>query len=78
MFSMLVFVCRDPGDTASKVSCVETSYCFKYRDFDAIAKVPIALPLKIRFTRKRGKKCLFRCNYAFTRRFDLGTFTKKA
>ena len=30
MFLMLVFMCRDPGDTTSKVSCcVETSYCFK-------------------------------------------------
>ena len=37
MFSVLVFMCRDPGDATSKVSCcVETSYCFKNRDFDAI------------------------------------------
>ena len=27
---MLMFMCRDPGDTTSKVSCcVEPSYCFK-------------------------------------------------
>ena len=32
-------MCRDPGDATSKVSCcVETSYCFKNRDFDAIVK----------------------------------------
>ena len=31
---MLVLMCRDPGDATSKVSyCVETSYCFKNRDF---------------------------------------------
>ena len=54
MFSMLVFMCRDPGDTTSKVSCcVETSYCFKNRDFDAIVKVPVALPLKMSLTKKR-------------------------
>ena len=46
MFSMLVFMCRDPGDATSKVSCcVESSYCFKIRDFDAVVKVPVALPL---------------------------------
>ena len=43
-----VFMCRDPGDNTSKVSCcVEPSYCFKNRDFDAILIIPIALPLKI-------------------------------
>ena len=48
---MLVFMCRDPGDAASKVSCcVQTSYCFKNRDFDAIVKVPAALPLKMSLT----------------------------
>ena len=46
-FSVLVFMCRDPGDATSKVSCcVQTSYCFKNRDFDANIKVPVALPLK--------------------------------
>ena len=45
---MLVFMCRDPGDATSKVSCcVQTSYCFKNKDFDAIVKVPVALPLHI-------------------------------
>ena len=45
---MLMFMCRDPGDTTSKVSCcVEPSYCFKNRDFDAIANVPGALPFKL-------------------------------
>ena len=45
---MLVFMCKDPGETTSKVSCcVQTSYCFKYRDFCAIVKVPVALPLKM-------------------------------
>ena len=30
MFSVLVFMCRDPGDATSKVSCcVESSYCLK-------------------------------------------------
>ena len=51
MFSVLVFMCRDPGDATSKDSCcVETSYCFKNRDFDAIVKVPVALPLKMSLT----------------------------
>ena len=51
---MLVFMCRDPGDATSKVSCcVQTSYCFKNRDFDAIVKVPVALPLKMSLTQKR-------------------------
>ena len=51
---MLVFMCRDPGDTTSKVSCcVQTSYCFKNRDFGAIEKVPVALPLKMSLTRKQ-------------------------
>ena len=54
MFSVLVFMCRDPGDATSKVSCcVETSYCFKNGDFDAIVKVPVALPLKMSLTQKR-------------------------
>ena len=45
---MLVFMCRDPADTMSKVSyCVESSYCFKNGDFDASVKVPVALPLKM-------------------------------
>ena len=51
---MLVFMCRDPGDTTSKVSCcVESSWCFKNRDFDASVKVPHALPLKMSLSRKR-------------------------
>ena len=51
MLSVLVFMCRDPGDATSKVSCcVQTSYCFKNRDFDAIVKVPVALPLKMSLT----------------------------
>ena len=83
MFSVLVFMCRDPGDTTSKVlCCVEPSYCFKNRDFDAIVKVPPALPLKMSLSRKRkyskSLKCLFRRHYAFVRRFDLSTFTNKA
>ena len=49
-------MCRDPGDATSKVSCcVETSYCFKHRDFDAIAKVPVALPLKMMSSRLDNK-----------------------
>ena len=78
MFSMLVFMCSDPGDTTSKVSCcVETSYCFKNKDFDAIVKVPVAFPLKMSLTQKRkyGKSLCH--NYAFTQRFDSYTFTKK-
>ena len=39
MFSVLVFMCRDPGDATSKVSCcVEPSYGFKNRDFDALTE----------------------------------------
>ena len=53
---MLMFTCRDPGDTTSKVSCcVEPSLCFKNSDFDAIVKVPIALQLKMSLTQKHGK-----------------------
>ena len=44
MLSVLVFMCRDPGDATSTVSCcVQTSYCFKYTDFHVIVKVPHAL-----------------------------------
>ena len=54
----------------------------KNSDVDASVKVPVAFPLKIILTRNRkyGKceKCLFLCNYALTRRFDSGTFTKKS
>ena len=36
IFSMLAFMCTDPYDTTSKVSCcVEPSWCFKNSDFDA-------------------------------------------
>ena len=39
MLSVLVFMCRDPGDATSKVSCcVETSYCFKNGDFRKSAR----------------------------------------
>ena len=56
MLSVLVFMCRDPGDATSKVSCcVETSYRFKNTDFDAIVKVPVALPLKMTRKRKYGE-----------------------
>ena len=69
-------VCR--GDTTCKVSC---SWCFKNSNFDASIKVPHALPLKMSLSQKRkhckSSKCLFRRNYAFTRRFDSYTFTKK-
>ena len=72
MFSIFMFMCRDPGDTTSKVSCcIEPSSCFKNSNFDAIEKVPIALPLKLSLT-------LFCRNYVFTQRFDSGTLTKKA
>ena len=55
MFSMLVFMCRDPGDTTSKVSCcVESSYCFKNSDFDAIANLPLALSLKMSLTQNEN------------------------
>ena len=47
MLSMLVFMCRDPGDTKSKASCcVEPPYCFKNSDFDASIPVPVALHWK--------------------------------
>ena len=50
---MLVFMCRDPGDTTSKVSCcVQTFLCFKNWDFDASFKVPVALPIKISLPEK--------------------------
>ena len=41
MFSMLVFMSRESGDATSKVSCcVQTSYCFKTSNFDAIVSLP--------------------------------------
>ena len=47
MFSMLVFMCRDPGDTTSKVSCcVEPSLYFEHSDFDASVECP-STPLKM-------------------------------
>ena len=49
MFSMLEFMCRDPGDTMSKVFCC----VFKNSDFDASVKVPLALPLKMSLSRKQ-------------------------
>ena len=63
MLSVLVFMCRDPGDATSKVSCcVESSYCFKNseNEFDPKTKIKIHR------------------NYAFTRRFDSYNFTEKA
>ena len=50
---MFVFMCRDPGDTTSNVSCcVEPSLCFKNSDFDAnIAFAPGTL-LKMIFDLK--------------------------
>ena len=52
MFSMLVFVCRDPGDTTRKVSCsVEPSKCFKNCDFDAIMVFAPCTPLKMKITK---------------------------
>ena len=51
-------------------------------DFDAITNLPQAFQLKMSLTRKqkydKSYKCLFRCNYAFTQRFDSYTFTKKS
>uniref|UniRef100_A0A671X6C2 Serine/threonine-protein kinase haspin n=1 Tax=Sparus aurata TaxID=8175 RepID=A0A671X6C2_SPAAU len=74
MFSMLVFMCRDPGDSTSKVSCcVEPSYCFKNSNFDASLRVP-QHSIENELARKQS---LFRRIYAFTRRFDSYTFTKK-
>ena len=78
MCSSWAEVCRDPGDTTSKVSCC-ASYCFKNKDFTASVKVPVALPLKMSFSWKwkygKSWKCLYCHNYAFTQRY---TFTKKA
>ena len=46
-------MCRDPGDTTSKVSCrVEPSYCFKNNDFDAIAKSACSTPTENEFEPK--------------------------
>ena len=54
---MLVFMCRDPGDARSKVSCcVEPSWCFINRDFDAIVKVPQhSIESELAQNRKYGK-----------------------
>ena len=50
MFSMLLFMCRDPGDIMTRVSCfVEPFSILK----NAIIKVPVALPLKMSLTQKR-------------------------
>ena len=40
-------MCRDSGDTTSKVSCcVKPSQCFKKSDSDASRIMPLELPLK--------------------------------
>ena len=53
MFSMLVFMSRDPGDTMSKVSCcVEPSQCFKNSDFDANIVFAPNTPIKNKFDPK--------------------------
>ena len=53
MSSVLVFMCRDPGDATSKVSCcVETSYCFNNRDFDAIIEFARSTPIENEFDLK--------------------------
>ena len=54
-------MCRDPGDPTSLVSCCdEPSLYLKNSDFDASAKGPVALPLKISLTENEttvnGKK----------------------
>ena len=54
MFSMLKFICRDPGDTTSKVlCCVEPSQCFKNSDFDADIVFAPSTPVKMILTWKR-------------------------
>ena len=64
---MLVFMCRDPGDATSKVSCcVEPSYGFKNRDFDASTKVPVALPLKISLSKNKTTVNLSSLSYFYT------------
>ena len=53
---MLVFMCRDLGDTTSKVSCSSLLKILKIADSkysDAIAEVHVALHLKMSLTRKR-------------------------
>ena len=51
MFSMLVFMYRDPGDTTSKVSCcVEASF-----DFDASVLVLTTLNLKVKLLSKSNR-----------------------
>ena len=51
---------------------------FKNSDCDASVKVPLALALVNELDPNKGKlKCLFRCTYVFTRRFESYTFTKK-
>ena len=50
---MLVFTCRDPGDTTRKVSCcVEPSYFFKNSDFDTIVKNACSTPTENEFDLK--------------------------
>ena len=82
MFSILVFMCRDPGDTTSKVSCcVEPSQCFEDSDFDASVRMPLH-SIENELARKqnygKSQKWLFCRNFAFTQRFDSYTFTNKA
>ena len=70
MFSMLVFMCRDPGETTSK--------CFKNSDFDATLKLPTENDfdpnMKIQSILK---KVHFHRNYAFKQTSDSVTFTKR-
>ena len=59
-FSMLMFMCRDPGDTTSKVPrCVQPSYCFRNSDFDASVRVPLKISLPENKTKVNLKNASF-------------------
>ena len=79
---MLAFMCRDPADTMSKVSCcVEPSWCFKNSNFDATYERTSACstPFKISLPKNETTvSAFFFRNYAFTQRFDSYTFTNTA
>ena len=61
-----MFMCRDPGDTTSKVSCcVQTSYCFKNRDFENTVNLKSASFVVIMFLHEGLTRIHLHCSKGF-------------
>ena len=78
MFSVLVFMCRDPGDTTSKVHVVLNLLTVLKIEILMLSLKRPSTPTENEFDPKMKIKNLFHRNYAFTRRFDSYTFREKA